>query len=83
MTRRRDFLKKSIIGSAGIALGGMGFSPETFAAIVGANQPINFNDALNKTKPELKFGLVTYQWGKDWDLPTLISNCEKNWFPGS
>lgn len=25
----------------------------------------------------MKFGLVTYQWGKDWDLPTLISNCEK------
>lgn len=21
-------------------------------------------------------GLVTYQWGKDWDLPTLIKNCE-------
>jgi sugar phosphate isomerase/epimerase len=20
--------------------------------------------------------LVTYQWGKDWDLPTLIQNCE-------
>jgi len=24
----------------------------------------------------MKFGLVTYQWGKDWDLPTLIANCE-------
>lgn len=24
----------------------------------------------------MKFGLVTYQWGKDWDLPTLIRNCE-------
>ena len=23
------------------------------------------------------FGLVTYQWGKDWDLPTLLKNCEK------
>jgi sugar phosphate isomerase/epimerase len=22
------------------------------------------------------FGLVTYQWGRDWDLPTLIANCE-------
>lgn len=28
----------------------------------------------------MKFGLVTYQWGKDWDLPTLISNCEKAGF---
>lgn len=23
------------------------------------------------------FGLVTYQWAKDWDLPTLIENCVK------
>lgn len=25
----------------------------------------------------MKFGLCTYLWGQDWDLPTLISNCEK------
>jgi len=25
----------------------------------------------------MRFGLVTYMWGFDWDLPTLISNCEK------
>ena len=25
----------------------------------------------------MKMGLVTYQWGREWDLPTLISNCEK------
>lgn len=24
----------------------------------------------------MRFGLVTYLWGKDWDLPTLIKNCE-------
>ncbi|MCE7057341.1 sugar phosphate isomerase/epimerase [Algoriphagus sp. AGSA1] len=34
-------------------------------------------DAFSKAKPQMKFGLVTYQWGRDWDLPTLISNCEK------
>lgn len=28
-------------------------------------------------KRGMRFGLVTYQWGKDWDLPTLIANCEK------
>lgn len=26
----------------------------------------------------MKLGLVTYLWGKDWDLPTLIANCEKS-----
>ena len=30
----------------------------------------------------MKFGLVTYQWGKDWDLPTLIANCEKTGYYG-
>jgi len=33
-------------------------------------------------KPDMKLGLVTYQWGKDWDLPTLIANCEKTGFLG-
>jgi len=28
-------------------------------------------------KSKMQLGLVTYQWGKDWDLPTLITNCEK------
>jgi len=33
--------------------------------------------AAEKRGGEIQFGLVTYQWGKDWDLPTLIANCEK------
>ncbi|MFY9152838.1 MAG: TIM barrel protein [Prolixibacteraceae bacterium] len=39
--------------------------------------------ALAVTKKSgMKLGLVTYQWAKDWDLPTLISNCEKTGFLG-
>ena len=30
----------------------------------------------------MKLGLVTYQWGRDWDLPTLLANCEKAGFLG-
>ncbi|GAB2592846.1 sugar phosphate isomerase/epimerase family protein [Spirosoma areae] len=26
-------------------------------------------------KSAMKLGLVTYLWGKDWDVPTLIKNC--------
>lgn len=26
-------------------------------------------------KSQMKLGLVTYLWGKDWDVPTLIKNC--------
>jgi len=25
----------------------------------------------------MRFGLVTYLWGRDWPLPTLIANCQK------
>ncbi|WP_339876956.1 sugar phosphate isomerase/epimerase family protein [uncultured Algoriphagus sp.] len=34
-------------------------------------------DVFAMAKSNMKFGLVTYQWGRDWDLPTLIANCEK------
>ncbi len=30
----------------------------------------------------MKLGLVTYQWGKDWDLPTLIKNCAETGMQG-
>lgn len=33
-------------------------------------------------KSEMKLGLVTYLWAKDWDLPTLIANCEKTGYLG-
>ncbi len=60
---RRDFLKRSMyLGAAAIAAG-----------------PLGKTLARSSAKPgsRMKFGLVTYQWGKDWDLPTLIANCER------
>ena len=81
MTKRREFIKKSLVGSAGIAIGGIGFNNKSYASI-GATERLNLRAALNMNKPAMKFGLVTYQWGKDWDLPTIISNCEKTGFQG-
>jgi len=26
---------------------------------------------------QMRLGMVTYLWGKDWDLPTLLANCER------
>jgi sugar phosphate isomerase/epimerase len=33
--------------------------------------------AQEKKGGDIRYGLVTYQWAKDWDLPTLIENCER------
>jgi len=38
MTKRRDFIKKSAIGTAGIAMGGMGLSAKSYASVMGANE---------------------------------------------
>ena len=37
---------------------------------------------METARYSMQLGLVTYQWGKDWDLPTLIANCEKTGFLG-
>ena len=37
MTKRRDFIKKSILGTAGLTIGGMGFSARSYGSIAGAN----------------------------------------------
>ncbi len=39
--KRRDFIKKSVVGTAGIAIGGTGFSAKSYASIIGANERIN------------------------------------------
>ena len=41
MTNRRNFIKATTAGAAGIAIGGFGFSPKSYARIVGSNDRIN------------------------------------------
>ena len=41
MTNRRDFLKTTALGAAGITIGGMGLSPKAYASVKGANDRIN------------------------------------------
>jgi predicted dehydrogenase len=40
--QRRDFIKNSVLGTTGIAIGGMGFSSKSYASIRGANERLNF-----------------------------------------
>jgi sugar phosphate isomerase/epimerase len=50
----------------------LGSSVGLAAASVGARLAVTA-----PREPNLRYGLVTYMWGHDWDLPTLIANCEK------
>ncbi len=61
---RRSFLRRSMYISTAAVMAG----------------PLRRALALAGETPgsKMKLGLVTYQWGKDWDLPTLIANCEKS-----
>lgn len=58
------------------------FLQKSFTAGLGLTliDPVSGQFILKKS--EMRIGLVTYLWGKDWDLPTLISNCEKTGFLG-
>ena len=63
-TSRREFLHRSLgLGAATLAAGPLGKG----LAAAAADGP----DA------KMRLGLVTYLWGQDWDLPTLLANCRK------
>jgi len=39
--------------------------------------PLSALASAGKPGEKMAFGMVTYLWGKDWDLPTLLANCAK------
>src|ERR1700730_3290119 len=38
--------------------------------------PLAMADPVKRVS-KMRFGLMTYQWGADWDVPTMIANCTK------
>jgi len=58
------------------------FLQKSLVAGVGLSLIDPFSAFAAAKKSEMKLGLVTYQWAKDWDLPTLIANCEKTGYLG-
>lgn len=45
------------------------------AAALAAGYCSPFAAAAEPLNGKIHFGLVTYQWAKDWDVPTLLKNC--------
>lgn len=65
-TSRRSFLSHSAGTAAAVALAG----------------PLAEALAAREVETNIGLGLVTYMWGADWDLPTLLANCEKTGLAG-
>ena len=63
---RREFLSRS----SKLAVGIVGASTAACSAQQATTQQSSSQSAM-------KFGLVTYLWGKDWELPELIRNCQR------
>ncbi len=64
---RRDFIKTSTLATGALALPQLGWA----------------DDATSKAASEkMRLGLVTYNWGKNWDLDTVIKNCSATGFEG-
>jgi sugar phosphate isomerase/epimerase len=52
------------------------FIQRSLAAGIGLAAMRNFEAFSAPAVSGMKLGLCTYLWGQDWDLPTLIANCE-------
>jgi sugar phosphate isomerase/epimerase len=73
-TTRRNVLRQSALGA-----GVLGLLPAIGADRAPAAKPAGF---LLKP-PQMKLGTVTYNLARDWDIETLIKNCEAAKFQGA
>ncbi|MEX2176587.1 MAG: TIM barrel protein [Pirellulaceae bacterium] len=66
---RRQFLASTALAGAAAGVASLDAKPARA-------QAGNIEDVA------IAFGLVTYLWGADWDLPTLLANCKQTNCPG-
>jgi sugar phosphate isomerase/epimerase len=69
-TTRRNFLRSAAVSTAALS----------FASVAAAAAPAAPKSATGQST--MKLGTVTYNLGKDWDIETLIKNCEAAKFEG-
>lgn len=73
MSARRTFLKRSLLVAT--AMGAQSFRGATLAAC-------GSNTLTAPVSSTFHLGLVTYNLASDWDIPTIIKNCEAAGFEG-
>lgn len=69
---RRNFLT-----TAGLGAGAIGLLHPSALKAASAKAP-----SFLSQPPKMKLGLVTYNLAQDWDVPTIIKNCEAAGFQG-
>ncbi len=52
------------------------------SAMVAPGRPLAHAEDSTKKEPKMRIGLVTYNLAKEWDLETVIKNCEEAKFEG-
>src|SRR3954465_6489021 len=71
---RRQFLRSSVLG-----LGALGALAKQGSA---AEKPAVKGPSFVTGKSPFRLGTITYNIGKDWDVPTLIKNCTEAKYEG-
>jgi len=75
-SKRREFLKSGIVSAAGMA----GFAKSA----QGLETPAGpFAPEAAGTPPPFHLGLVTYNLAANWDIETIVKNCEQTGFVGA
>ena len=69
---RRHFLK-----ATGLGMGALGLAPELSRGAAASRQA-----SFVVHPPKMHMGMVTYELGQAWDIPTIIKNCEAAQFEG-
>jgi len=68
---RRDFSRRNFLAQGvRVAMGALATTTLTSCSSLGTAD-------ATKRSTRTRFGFTTYQWGKDWDIPTLIDNCSR------
>jgi len=75
-TKRREFLKSGIVSAAGIT--GIARSAEALSW-----PSVPFAAEAAGTPPPFHLGLVTYNLAANWDIETIVKNCEQTGFVGA
>jgi sugar phosphate isomerase/epimerase len=77
-TKRREFLKAGLFSAAGLTSLRLGKSSTALAAL-----SLSGGAEAAGTPPRFHLGIVTYNLAANWDIETIIKNCEAADFEGA